>query len=143
MRETVIETHSRWLASLPFGVGQFQNGHAALGAALAVGGGALAGAAITLKLLHDALPTPSTWALLLPADQAAASALERGYRIANQLAMAALATLAVVGVIDAQIRFVPAVTRVRSRPLPPDADPQDASATLGIGPSGARFLLRF
>ena len=119
MQETVVETHSRWIASIPFGIGQFQNGHHGLATALAVSEGLLAGAAIALKILHDSLPTPSTFALLEPADQQAASNLELGYRIANLVTMGVLTVLAIVGVVDAHVRFIPSVSRTRPRALPP------------------------
>jgi hypothetical protein len=141
MQETVVETHSRWIAAIPFGIGQFQNGHDALGTVLAVSEGILAGAAITLKILHDTLPTPSTFALLAPADQAAASNLELGYRAANLATMGVLMVLMIAGVADAQLRFVPSISRTRSRTLPPEL--RNAAAAMTLEPFAGGLRLRF
>jgi hypothetical protein len=140
-QETVVETHTRWIAAIPFGIGQFQNGHAALGTVLAVSEGLLAGASITLKILHDTLPTPSTFALLAPADQAAASNLELGYRTANLVTMGVLVALMIVGVVDAQLRFVPSISRTRPRTLPPEL--RSEASAVSLEPFAGGLRLRF
>ncbi len=139
MRETVVEMHTRWIAAIPFGVGQFQNGHAAFGTTLAVSEGLLAGAAITLKILHDALPTPSTFALLAPADQVEATNLELGYRVANLITMGVFVALVLTGIVDAQLRFVPSLARTRPRTLPPDLRVDRAGAALAAENGGFRL----
>jgi len=141
LQETVVEQHSRWIAAIPFGLGQFQNGHDALGTVLAVSEGLLAGASITLKILHDALPTPSTFALLTPADQAAVTNLELGYRAANLVTVGLLVVLMVAGVADAQLRFVPSTSRTRPRTLPPEL--REEAPTVSLEPVAGGLRLQF
>ena len=51
-QESVVVRHSRWIAALPFGVGQFQNGQEGLGYALLVSEALLAGASITSGVIY-------------------------------------------------------------------------------------------
>lgn len=133
--ETVSEVHSRWLAMVPFGAGQFQNGHASLGAILAVSEGSLLALSIVTYFLHDSLrgQTPS------PDEIDDARLAEQGFRYTNQISFALFAIIAVTGVIDAQVRFQSSVDYQRKRPLPPDLQGPEVS----VSPTGASFKLRF
>lgn len=137
LTETFVEEHSRFIAALPFGIGQFQNGHAGLGTFFAVTEGALAAAAITMKILFDTLPSEAEPNI----DIVAAQSLADAYQITNYVAMGLLAAVMVVGIVDAEIRFVPSVSRTRARVAP--AELREPTATLGIGPTGATFRLVF
>lgn len=114
--ETVHETRSRWVALVPFGAGQFQNGHESLGAVLAVTEGSLLALSMVTYVLHDHLrgqrPKPSE----IPDARLA----EQGFRYTNQISFALFAIVAVTGIIDAQVRFVPSQDYERKRKLPPD-----------------------
>ena len=79
--ETVHEVRSRWLALVPFGAGQFQNGHSSLGAVLAVSQGSLLALSLVTYFLHDHLrgQTPD------PEEIADARLAERGFRYTNQI----------------------------------------------------------
>ncbi len=117
--ETVVQRNSRWVALVPFGVGQFQNGQTTLGwffltteSLLAIGSGV--GAAVTY---YDELQTNA--ALRNGAGTAS------GY---NELAndafwvsegfAAGFALVGIVGILQAEMTFVPERAEVRPRPIP-------------------------
>ncbi len=118
--EVVRQQNSRWIAVVPFGVGQFQNGQDVLGglllateAALVLGSGVSAGVALyDANKANDALlrydprgPQYQRYAVLAAT--------------VGNLLTAAFALVAIAGVVDAQIAFVPERVQVRKRPLPP------------------------
>lgn len=123
--EVIEHQNSRWIAFVPFGVGQFQNGHNGLGWALAISEGLLGALSITSYLL---------WASLIgekpaEADLDRAELAERAFRISNWVTTGLFAALAITGVIDAQVRFVPSIREQRRRPLPDALRPN----TVGFG----------
>ena len=134
--EQVTEIRSRWLAMVPFGVGQFQNGHSGLGLVLAVSEVSLLAIATTTYFLHDDLRGQKPSDAQIDDARVAESAL----RYTNQISLGLLAVVAVTGIIDAQLRFAGTRHYERKRPLPPDlyGGPQ-----LSLGPGGAGMALRF
>jgi hypothetical protein len=142
--ETVVEHHSRFYASLPFGIGQFQNGHDGLGLAFAVTEGVLAAASITMTILHATLPSPREYDLLTSADQSEVRLLESAFAITSYLTFGAFVAVALAGIVDAHVRFVPTVTRTRRRELPddlrdlPSVDP--AAPSVSLSPGGLRVV---
>src|SRR5262245_33265473 len=58
-QETIIVKNSRWLAAIPFGVGQFQNGQTGLGYAFLISEALLAGTSITAGVIHMQLVSDS------------------------------------------------------------------------------------
>lgn len=133
--ERRITERSRWIAMVPFGVGQFQNGHDGLGLLLAVTEGVLLAGSITAWVFHDDLrgQNPASHKL----DDARLA--EGAFRYINQISFGMFAVVAVTGVIDAQLRFRETVAVEVQRPLPPDLEPLDKakpSVSLGIGPLG-------
>lgn len=129
--EIVVQRSSRWEALVPFGVGQFQNGEEGLGwlflsgeALLAAGSFVGAGAS-----LYD--------------QQQARDALARGDGTANgwqhngwvaavtgDVFAGAFFVTALVGVVQAQLSFVPEHVTVRKREIPP------VSLAPVVGPGG-------
>jgi tetratricopeptide (TPR) repeat protein len=134
--ETVHEERSRWIALLPFGVGQFQNGHVSLGAILAVSEGSLFAIAFVSWIVHENLrgQTPG------PSERDEFNLTERVTRYTNRISLALFGVLAVTGVIDAQLRFQGSRDFERKRTLPPDlyGRPQ-----LSIGPGSVSLTVRF
>jgi tetratricopeptide (TPR) repeat protein len=147
-QEHIIDRHSRMVALLPFGVGQFQNGNKALGwfffttESLELAGTFVA-AADYLFQLHDANTSFTSIAAASIAQQYLDRANEA--RVANLIFNGALALTAVAGVLEAEIAYVPQFQEVRPRPLPPlpgtspDAKPGVASSpfpslTFGAAP---------
>jgi hypothetical protein len=110
--------NSRLVASVPFGVGQFQNGHRGLGVALAMAQGLAAAASVGTFVRHQALANEAA------SESNRSDLLEQQRRLltANWVSFGTFAVLAVAGIIDAQLRFVPAKVTSKPRPLPPDLD---------------------
>jgi hypothetical protein len=134
--ETVVVRNSRWLAMLPFGVGQFQNGHEALGYTFLIAESALAVASVTTYVIHQRL-----WEQYASSNPGTVdfdkfmSELGTAYNV-NIYTTGALALVALTGIVHAQATFVPEVreSRVRPQPLPPP--PPSLMPKAGAGPSG-------
>lgn len=130
--ERVEQLRSRWIALLPFGIGQFQNDHDNLGLLLAVSQGTLLTAGVVSYAVHESLrdehPTD-------PGVLSDAKLAEGASRYVNQISLGMFAVVAVAGVIDAQVRFQPSRSFDRPRPLPPDL----TELELSVGP-GAILL---
>jgi hypothetical protein len=133
--EEVVRTkHSRWVALLPFGVGQFQNGQMALGgvflggeALLAIGSGIAAG--ITL---YDANQANQAVSVNSPTASGYHGYAVTAATVSNVLT-AGFALLAIAGMVQAQVAFVPESVEVRMRPVP------TASTRPVLGPGGVGF----
>jgi len=124
--ETVVTSRSRWIAAIPFGVGQFQNDDGGLGVFFM----ALEGAEVTTAIVTGALH----WNLVVAgngvqSDPSAADGdalnneelnarLER-LRIANEISIGALAVTVIAGIIEAEVSFEDDVVTTRPRSLPP------------------------
>lgn len=108
--------NSRWIATLPFGVGQFQNGHKNLGMALAVLESVAAVTSVATYLGHQQIADnrPSQ------DDLGETRRLESLWRKTNIASFTVFMALAVYGIVDAHARFVPSRVTSRTRPLPPD-----------------------
>jgi hypothetical protein len=119
--EVVIEKHSRWVALVPFGVGQFQNGHDALGAAFLTGEsilalGSIVCAAMTLVRegqANDAFAQTQGTIAQQYGQQA------KEWFVAGDLFVGGFALVAAAGVVHAELTFVPEHVEVRKRALPP------------------------
>jgi hypothetical protein len=120
-REVVVEKNERWIAAVPFGVGQFQNRDTSLGwfffgAEVATAGAALASFSISSHIdsqaatLADA-STPSN-----------AGTRAQDWHLAGTISTWSFLGLAVIGILEAQLSFVPEVRSVRKVPLPPAPD---------------------
>jgi hypothetical protein len=134
-QEKVIATHSRWIALLPFGVGQFQNGQRALGwSFLGLETALVTAAAITLPIYlvdlqyrsnayanHDSLSTNAY------IDRAT------NVRYANIGLNLGFAGVAVLGIVQAQIAFVPEEAHLLRRPIP-DVTPAPPSVSFQLAP---------
>jgi hypothetical protein len=142
-QERVVETNSRMLALLPLGAGQFQNGDVGWGIGFASTQVLAGGLSIISSVIVDDLSTvnpygsdPDTGRAIDTADYVA----QRDAWVAvNQIAFGAWALATVVGIVHAQITFVPEKTTIRPRPIPKPAKPPPptASPTVGYVPGGA------
>lgn len=140
-RELVVERqNSRALALLPFGVGQFRNDDRGLGMGFAISESFLfAGTLMTWgwhRYLRGVDPGE---------DRADFNTRERAVRISNQVLTGVLAGIAIVGILEAQIRFKPVIRETRTRDLPadlPELEP-DPELEVGLGPGTASLRLRF
>ena len=126
-RETVVRKNSRWVAAVPFGVGQFQNRDAALGYTfLTVEALALAGwlTAVTAELTLIAQADENK-------DQAVLSDRLDSWRTVNTVTGWSFLAIAGLGILEAQLSFEPQFKSTRRRKLPDDllADEPPAEAT--------------
>lgn len=108
--------NSRWIATVPFGVGQFQNGHKNLGVALAVLESIAAVTSVATYLGHQQIADDRPG----QEDLGETRRLESLWRKTNIASFSVFMALAVFGVVDAHARFVPTRVTSRTRPLPPD-----------------------
>ena len=123
--EKITDRHSRFIATLPFGVGQFQNGQTALGWTFLGSEAALVLAnVITIPLFlaevkgaHDDY-VPATNRFATSVGQAH---LDRAntYWTLNHIFFGAFAAAAVIGVAHAHLTYVPDVEITKKRSLPP------------------------
>jgi tetratricopeptide (TPR) repeat protein len=134
--ERVELKHSRALAMVPFGVGQFQNDNDGLGLVLAVSEGMLLGIAVTSFFLHENLRDQEPDTPQLRDDARLAEAV---FRYTNQISLGLFGVVAVTGILDAQLRFKPGTTFERPRALPP----QLTNFDLSLGPGGVSVSGKF
>jgi hypothetical protein len=137
--EVVIEHHSRWLALVPFGVGQFQNGQFADGWVFLAAEGLLTGATVVASGLSFYY---EQHAFTAAANHNASSVvayenLARWSALTDDVLVGALALTMVGGVIHAEATFVPERVETRKREIPP------VSLTPFVGPTGIGIAGRF
>lgn len=140
--ERIVEPRSRWIALVPFGVGQYQNNKPALGTFFLVSEALAGGTSIMLGMLHASLaltpvtqtPDPADPTQLQKPDIDALRTRLEQLEFANRIAFGTWAALTLAGVIEAQVSFVPTRTIVRKRPLPQTLRPVPQ---IGLLPGGA------
>ena len=129
-QETLITPKSRWLALVPFGVGQFQNGEKSLGYVFLTSEVLLAASTLTTLGVetHLILARSQT-------NQAAPSNDSRLRDWHSALEYSAYAWLgaSLIGVVEAQLLFTPEQRQTRKRPLPAELKPQ--ASLLRVVPS--------
>lgn len=140
--EVVEEHRSRLVATLPFGIGQFQNGDRGLGIGMAAGQASLAGLTMVSFFFHRSLRGERDEPGL---SSSAFVRAERAWRIANWVSLAGLGTLITIGIIEAHTSFRSSVRRERPRELPEGLQEAPPSPVLevGLGPTRAHMTLRF
>jgi hypothetical protein len=140
--ETVEKVNSRWIAVLPFGIGQFQNQDRKLGIMFAVTETAFLAASIATFIGHNSLRDEN------PAlsEIERATRVEKALRIGNWVSVGAFLSFAVAGVIEAEVRFKPVIRTTRKRELPNDIEsPQSTrpQIRLELGLTGGKLRLDF
>ncbi len=131
-QQRVVSSNSRWIAAIPFGVGQFQNRDKNLGYVFLLSEGFAGGLSIVSGVLtshYDSInpnlascqdPTGK----LVACDQPGKAALVSNASAAltfNRISFVSFVGLAVLGIVQAQIAFNPATvsTAPQPRPIPP------------------------
>jgi len=147
--ERVIEPRSRWVAALPFGIGQFQNGDTSVGWAFLVSE-VLAGAttmatAIVVAGYEGVDVTPGPTPTTAGGERTTVDIEQLNRRIetatvVNRVAFGAWAALTLAGIVHAQLTFVPERVTVRRRPVPPPPPSFSASPTVSVVPGGGLGL---
>jgi tetratricopeptide (TPR) repeat protein len=131
--ESVEQVNSRWIAMVPFGIGQYQNRHPNAGTFFAVTEGLLLTLHIVSYYIHQDLEgqRPSK-------DQLGeAQFAEKAFRYTNWVSLAVFGAVLIAGIADAQIRFRPKFTSERRRELPNN---MRETLEIEIGDSGVGVL---
>ncbi|MEO7092722.1 MAG: hypothetical protein ABI175_05695, partial [Polyangiales bacterium] len=133
--ERLVTKRSRVIASLPFGIGQFQNGDTGLGIIFLTTEVAAVAAATIAFGIHESIPRQ-------PADVEKARSAETSSKVVNLISVGAFFLIAAGGIAQAHLAFVPESYDTRKRTLPPQflrlepiVAPTAGGATFGI--SGA------
>jgi len=140
--ETVEKVNSRWIAALPYGIGQFQNEDRELGIMFAVTESALLAASIGTFIGHNSLRDENP----APNEIERARRVERALRIGNWVSVGALLSFYVAGVVEAEVRFKPVIRSTRERELPEETkSPQTTGPQirLELGLTGGKMRLDF
>jgi hypothetical protein len=109
--ERVVVRRSRVIASIPFGVGQFQNGEVALGIFFAATEGLALTTATVSYAFHSSLPID-------PIDANQARSAASAARVINWISIGTFVALAVGGIAQAHVALVEESSELRQRPLP-------------------------
>jgi tetratricopeptide (TPR) repeat protein len=144
-RETIVERRSRWVALLPFGAGQFQNGDTALGWTFLISEALMGSASVVSAVVVAGYEGVDTTAKSAPAAAGEAESSVDVDQLNNQIATAtainrvafgAWAAITVAGIIHAQVTFVPQVTTYRPRTIPPPPPSFTARPSVAVLPGG-------
>ncbi len=135
-REFHVVQNSRWLAALPFGVGQFQNQQPAAGWTLLLGEAALATTSVVTAAIALDLQSRGTEPNV---DKPDLNSRIATMKTVNHLSFAAFAIVAAGGVAHAQLTFEPFRKEVKNRELPeelkamPTVTSVQGGAVAGVG----------
>jgi tetratricopeptide (TPR) repeat protein len=114
-QQFIVEKNRRWIAMLPYGAGQFQNREYGLGWLFFGTEVALTLSVVGSLGVHKYMVDRSNDPSLLQED------VENGKKRAYQVLVGSswgLLGMAAIGIMEAQISFVPEFREVRTRPLP-------------------------
>lgn len=134
-KERVEIRNSRGLALLPFGIGQFRNGHRPAGIFFAASQSAFAAMALGTFIAHAALPSANDPAQ----DRELILEAERRRAALNWGSAGAFTLLYLISIIDAQVRYVPFRVEERERELPELGNKPRARFTIEPDGVGLRF----
>jgi hypothetical protein len=118
-QEVVVTKNRRWIAAVPFGAGQFQNGDATLGWVFLGTETVLGIAALTSLAVHSHLQTEVDRIVARRLD-VASGVQDRlnDWHLALTLSSYGFIGAAALGILQGQLAFVPEVREVRERKLP-------------------------
>lgn len=131
--ERIVHTHSRWIAAIPFGVGQFQNGKKNAAAAFLIAETLLLSVSVVSFALHNNLYSET----VTNENRQQAQTIESVTRITNWISTGLFVATAIGGIVEAQVNFVPKRIELRKRPLPKSWYEQ-----LNVAPTSNGLLLR-
>jgi tetratricopeptide (TPR) repeat protein len=140
--ETVIVRNQRWIAWVPFGVGQFQNRDYGVGAAFLASEVLLVGTAIGAVSIELSLHSQADGGKNISGDIDQLNQNIDTARVVGLVATGGFLLVAGLGILQAHLGFVPEFnegTRPRARPKSPPSSPQVVGA--GVSPlSGGAAL---
>lgn len=131
-QETLITPHSRWLALVPFGVGQFQNGDKPLGYVFLTSELLLAATTLTALGVESHLVLATSQ---LDKPDPSNNTRNNNWKTALDYSSYAWLGVSLIGILEAQLSFVPEQRQVQKRPLPPELRPETSS--LRVTPSAS------
>lgn len=140
--ETVEKVNSRWIAALPFGIGQFQNENRRLGIMFATTQSVFLVASIATFVGHNSLRDENP----APDQIERAQRVERALRIGNWASVGAFVGFALAGIIEAEVRFKPVIRNTRKRELPAELQGANGAGPrlrFELGATGGGFRLDF
>ncbi|HEY3253082.1 MAG TPA: hypothetical protein VGJ91_04005 [Polyangiaceae bacterium] len=126
-QELLITPRTRWLALVPFGVGQFQNDDKQLGYVFLTSEVLLAATTLTALGVETHLVLATS-----KVDKPDPSNTTRINNWHTALVYSSYAWLGVslIGILEAQLSFVPEQRQIRKRDLPPELRPQTSKLSL-------------
>jgi tetratricopeptide (TPR) repeat protein len=134
--EVEIVHRSRWIAAVPFGVGQFQNDDYGLGAFFLIGETLTLGAAIaSAGVAWDTALKIGGPKFDDQGNTIDKQALVERYQVAqvvNWVSFGACASLVVAGIIEAQVSFEGTTVTRKKRPIPPPVVPDAIVTESGV-----------
>jgi len=140
--ESVITPKTRWLALVPFGVGQFQNGEKNLGYVFLTSEVLLAASTLTTLAVETHLVLATS--RVDKAEPSINSTLA-DWKTALEYSSYAWLSVSIIGIVEAQLSFVPEQRQIRKRPLPRELRPESSFLSVlpsaGPVPGGAVFGL--
>ena len=118
--EIITRTHSRWVAMLPFGAGQFQNGQPALGWAFATTQVALIAAGLVTYPIYFNERSKAFARYTAGDIRGYSQYLARAETplVLNGVFYGGAALVDVIGIVQAQLAFVPQVLETKKRAVP-------------------------
>jgi hypothetical protein len=123
-QETVSTPRSRWLALVPFGVGQFQNGDKPLGYVFLSSEVLLAATTLTALGVETHLVLATSQ---LDKPDPSNNTRNQNWKTALEYSSYAWLGVSLIGIIEAQISFQPEQRQIKKRPLPPALRPETSS----------------
>lgn len=123
-QETVSTPRSRWLALVPFGVGQFQNGDKPLGYVFLSSEVLLAATTLTALGVETHLVLATSQ---LDKPDPSNNTRNQNWKTALEYSSYAWLGVSLIGIIEAQISFQPEQRQIKKRPLPPELRPETSS----------------
>jgi hypothetical protein len=125
--ETEVTPKTRWLALVPFGVGQFQNGEKALGYVFLTSELLLAASTLTTLGVETHLVLATSQA---DKPKQSVNGTLTDWKTALEFSSYAWLGVTAIGVVEAQLAFVPEQRRIRKRPLPPELRPTTSALSV-------------
>lgn len=121
---TLVTAKTRWLALVPFGAGQFQNGKETLGYVFLTSEVLLATSTLTTLGIETHLVLEAN-RLQQEGKQPALGTNDRlrQWNTAMKVSSYAWLGVSIIGIVEAQLSFVPEQRRVQKRPLPVELRP--------------------
>ena len=138
----VLETRSRWVAMIPFGVGQFYNDSSELGVFFTISE-ALAVTATVVSFGWASDRANVDPAVTEPVDLDGVKSQFETARTVNWVSFAATSVLVIAGVIEAQVSFKGSETRAEQRHVDPEPTLEPSVVVTETGGVTAGVQLRF